>query len=172
MNIWIFQLRKCQNTQIYYFDALVSISTNLCRTSVYFFINFCCWIPMLAVAHYELIWKWANVLKTLKLSLFLSSNLNLLSVISVISCNTMLSRKFLPDQCRAILTFFLRQAKKVSFGAGQSVLCWAGRQCHIKHPGFWILPPVYAMCWLQHILCFQMFTLYKSLYWKEIWIQM
>ena len=127
LNKWIFEYsnwRKCQNTQIYYFDALVSISTNLCRTSVYFFINFCCWIPMLAVAHYELIWKWANVLKTLKLSLFLSSNLNLLSVISVISCNTMLSRKFLPDQCRAILTFFLRQAKKVW---GRTVCFMLGR---------------------------------------------
>ena len=28
--------------------------------------------------------------------------------------------------------FSLRQAKKVSFGAGQSVLCWAGRPSHKK----------------------------------------
>ena len=56
LNKWIFEYsnwRKCQNTDIYYFDPLVSISTkpwseNWSRT-VYFFISFCCWSPMLAV---------------------------------------------------------------------------------------------------------------------------
>ena len=91
LNKWIFEFsnwRKCQNTDIYYWciDPLISFSTNLCRTSVYSFIDFRCWSPMLAVAHYEWIWKWTNVFKTLILSLSLSSNLNLLST----SCTTKL----------------------------------------------------------------------------------